>query len=115
MSLLSYAIAYAEYLQKIRQLASKVINPKSSASGDEYPETINTPAKRALYDNLDQNEDLADKVDAAIRLNKQADSWGHLIKERKIKNAVHQVIREYKVDTDIDSLINLVKAQQEYQ
>ena len=109
------AIAYAEYLQKIRQLASKVISPTGSAGGDVYPETINTPAKRALYDNLDQNEDLADKVDAAIRLHKQADWQGHLIKERKITNAVHQVIKEYEVDTDIEELINLVKAQQEYQ
>jgi type I restriction enzyme R subunit len=109
------AIAYAEYLQKIRQLASKVINPTGSAGGDAYPETINTPAKRALYDNLDQNEDLADKVDAAIRLHKQADWQGHLIKERKITNAVHQVIKEYEVDTDLEELISLVKAQQEYQ
>lgn len=97
------------------QLTCKVINPTGTASGDSYPETINTPTKRALYDNLDQNEDLTDKVDAAIRLSKQADWQGHLIKERRITNAVHQTVSEYQIDIDIEALINLVKAQQEYQ
>ncbi|WP_230657529.1 type I restriction endonuclease subunit R [Psychrobacter sp. I-STPA10] len=108
------AIEYAEYLQQIRNLATKVIHPTGTAQGNHYPETINTPAKRALYDNLDQNEELADKIDAAIRLNKQADWQGHLIKERKVKNAVHETVSQYQVDVDMDTLINLVKAQQEY-
>lgn len=108
------AIKYAEYLEKIQQLAAKVINPTGTAQGNNYPDSINTTAKRALYDNLGQNEELADKVDAAIRLNKQADWQGHLIKERRIKRAVHQVISEYQVDTDFEELIDLVKAQQEY-
>lgn len=108
------AIEYAEYLQKTQELAAKVINPTGTAQGSSYPDSINTAAKRALYDNLGQNEELADKVDAAIRLNKQADWQGHLIKERRIKRAVHQVISEYQVDTDFEELIDLVKAQQEY-
>jgi type I site-specific restriction-modification system R (restriction) subunit len=47
------AVDYQKYLEEIVQLTKKVKNP---AIGESYPKELNTPAKRALYDNLDKNE-----------------------------------------------------------
>ena len=106
------ALDYKEYLEKIRELSGKVLRP-NGASGD-YPESINTNAKRALYNNLDHNEELADKLDAAVRLNKQADWQGHLLKERKIANIVRETIAQYGVDINIEEVMSLIKAQPDY-
>ena len=43
------ALEYAEYLRRIAELAQKVEQPQA----DQYPAELNTPALRALYDNLD--------------------------------------------------------------
>ena len=59
------AVDYKEYLHKIRELSAKVLRPNSA--NNHYPDSINTNAKRALYDNLDQNEELADKLDAGCQ------------------------------------------------
>ena len=112
------ALDYKEYLEKIRELSSKVLRPNGANSN--YPESINTNAKRALYDNLDQDEELADKLDAAVRRNKQADWIGHLLKERKITNTVRETVAQYnkkadnKIEVDIEQTMSLIKAQAEY-
>src|SRR4030095_4000193 len=49
------ALDYQKYLQNIVELTKKVKNPTEGAS---YPKSLNTPAKRALYDNLGKNETL---------------------------------------------------------
>lgn len=67
-----------------------------------------------MYDNLDQNEELADKLDAAVRLNKQADWQGHLLKERKVANIVRETLSLYESDSSIEEVMSLVKAQPEY-
>ena len=106
------AVDYKEYLHKIRELSAKVLRPNSA--NNHYPDSINTNAKRALYDNLDQNEELADKLDAAVRLNKQADWQGHLLKERKVANIVRETLSLYESDSSIEEVMSLVKAQPEY-
>ncbi len=50
------AISYEKYLKKVVEIAKKVKNPETSM---KYPLTINTGGKRALYDNLNQDEKLA--------------------------------------------------------
>jgi type I restriction enzyme, R subunit len=47
---------YAQYLASIIELAKQVQNPTSMAA---YPKLLNTRARRALYDNLGKNEQLA--------------------------------------------------------
>ena len=59
------------FYKKIEELTKKVTNP---TKGEAYPRSLNTPAKRALYDNLDKNEALALAVDDAVRKNRQDDS-----------------------------------------
>jgi type I restriction enzyme, R subunit len=50
------AIEYQEYLEKIVDLTNKIKDPLKSKN---YPEKIDTSAKRALYDNLNNNEELS--------------------------------------------------------
>ena len=57
------AIEYEEYLKQIAELAKKV----DAGKGDDTPEKLDTPGKRALWNNLGQNEALALKIDATVR------------------------------------------------
>ena len=105
------AIEYQEYLEKIRQLSRQVIRPEQAVSA--YPPSLDTQAKRALYDNVGQDEELVTKIDTAIRYTKKADWVGDRFKEREIANAVREKTQGYKVD--IKQVIELAKAQKEYQ
>ena len=53
------ALEYEEYLAMIVELTRQIKRPNEI----KYPKTLDTRAKRALYDNLDQNEELAMVVD----------------------------------------------------
>ena len=106
------AIEYQEYLERIRELSKKVIQP-SAAGGASYPDSIDTLAKRALYDNFGNDEVLATKIDSAIRCTKKADWVGDRFKEREIANAVREETAGY--DIDISTVMALAKAQKEYQ
>lgn len=105
------AIEYQEYLEKIRELARKVRQPESNKAR-HYPDTMDTPAKRALYDNLGNDEVLATRIDTAIRYTKKADWIGDRFKEREIANAIREESKEYEID--IQQVMELVKAQKEY-
>src|SRR5271163_2381872 len=53
------AIEYEEYLKRIAELAKKV----NAGHSEETPEKLDSPGKRALYNNLNKNEDLALRID----------------------------------------------------
>jgi type I restriction enzyme R subunit len=103
------AIEYAEYLKEIVELTKKIKTP-SIYSG--YPDSISTMGKRALYDNLDKNEDLALQVDREVLLNKEHGWIGHLIKEKKVRNAIRKVLDDEPLTNEI---FEVVKLQKEYQ
>jgi type I restriction enzyme, R subunit len=103
------ALEYQEYLKQLEELAGKVKKP---AAATAYPASLDTPAKRALYDNLDQNEALAVKIDTAVRYTKK-DGWrGNRFKEREVENAIREELGEYEVKTP--EIFELVKNQREY-
>ena len=105
------AIEYQEYLEKIRELSRKVIRPEQTASN--YPPSMDSNPKRAFYDNFGNDEVLATKIDSAIRYTKKADWVGDRFKEREIANAVREETAGY--DVDIQGVMELAKAQKEYQ
>lgn len=105
------AIDYQEYLEQIKALARKVVKPGGGSS--PYPSSMDTPAKQALYDNLESNELLATKIDTAIRYTKKADWIGDRIKEREVALAVREETAGYKVD--LDAILAIAKNQKEYQ
>ncbi|MEM6611825.1 MAG: HsdR family type I site-specific deoxyribonuclease [Cyanobacteria bacterium P01_C01_bin.72] len=103
------AIEYEEYLQKIAQLCQQVTHPEGSG---DYPASLNTSAKRALYDNLDRNEVKAIALDHAIRTTKK-DNWkGSRLKEREVKYTIKKHLSE---DEEVDKTFEIVKEQSDYQ
>jgi type I restriction enzyme, R subunit len=102
------AVEYEQYLAKIVELTKLVKNP---VSGTSYPGTLNTSAKRALYDNLGNDEELAVALDEAIRSTKKDDWRGSRIKEREVR----YVIRKHlSAEDDVNRVFELVKNQGEY-
>ena len=102
------AADYEAYLKKVVELASKVQNPSSSTS---YPKGINTKAKRALFDNLGKDENLATALDEAIRYTKK-DAWrGNRFKEKEIE----KIIKTHIQDSDLRiTIFELVRNQDDY-
>jgi type I restriction enzyme R subunit len=103
---------YEEYLKKIVELAVKIKKPETSK---EYPSTINTQAKRALYDNLEKNETLSIALDSAVIYGKHDDWEGNLAKEKHLKNkVVKPVLEEYHKPEKLDPIFEVIKQQKDY-
>lgn len=107
------AIEYQAYLARVKSLATQVVRPEGGGT-ITYPSSMDTRAKRALYDNLDNNEALAIRIDTAVRYTKK-DGWiGHRFKEKEVVNAIREELGEYKVNVRLDDVVELVKNQDEY-
>ncbi|ANX04295.1 type I restriction endonuclease subunit R [Immundisolibacter cernigliae] len=123
------AVEYKAYLARIVELTKQVSQPQSQA----YPVPINSPARRALYDNLKgvqgleervrQHDQMADSaadaaeiaalaVDNAIRRVKKADWRGNRFKEREVRNAIKAELGGD--DALVDAMFQIVKAQRDY-
>ncbi len=101
------AIEYEEYLKRIAELAKRV---EAGHAGDA-PEEIDTPVRRALYNNLNRDRDLALKVDAAVRRNRP-DSWrGVQPREMVVKQAIYDVLQNAD---EVERIFLIVKQQREY-
>jgi type I restriction enzyme R subunit len=101
------AIAYEGYLKRIAELAKRV----EAGQAEETPKALNTPAKRALYNNLNQNEELALSIDATIRKTRP-DGWrGIQAREQVIKAALFDVLRDV---SEVERIFPIIKAQGEY-
>lgn len=99
---------YETYLQRVIELSKQVRQPHQSS---QYPPSLDTPAKRALYDNLDRDEDLALAIDQAIKNNKK-DGWrGNKIKERQIRRAIKEHLDDKET---LNRIFELVKNQNDY-
>ena len=107
------AIEYQEYLARVKTLAAQVIQP-GNAPTFVYPTVLNTRAKRALYDNLGHDKELAIRVDTAVRTTKKEGWIGNRFKEREVANAIREGLSEYTVDVGLEDLMELVKSQDEY-
>jgi len=102
------AIAYEQYLKKIIDLAKQAKEPQNTSA---YPSSLHTPAKRALYDNLDSQEELAIALDIAIVWGKKADWRWHFIKEKEVLNIIKQFVSDPE---KLKEIFELVKNQKEY-
>jgi len=102
------ALHYEAYLARIVELSKGVLQPGGTVT---YPVALDTPAKRALYDNLNQDADLALALDSAIRRTKK-DGWrGVKIKEREVRYVVNDHIHDLEAQARI---FDLIKNQSEY-
>lgn len=101
-------LAYQEYLKQITELAKNVSQTGTSSS---YPSSIKTPAQKALYDNLDQDENLSLVMDEAIQYTKNAGWRDGGIREKKVRLAVLAMLKDEK---KTDEMMKIIKAQSEY-
>lgn len=102
-------VEYREYLKQIIELSKKVKDPMDESVGVE----INTPAKRAIYDNLGQDVQKALLVHDAVINSRQADWRGNKLKERAIKIEIRKVLPDI-TEEDMKNLIEIIKNQHEY-
>ncbi|MCB1826759.1 MAG: restriction endonuclease subunit R, partial [Candidatus Competibacteraceae bacterium] len=101
------AIEYEDYLKRIAELAKRV----EAGKGDETPEQLDTPGKRALWNNLGQNEALALQIDATVR-QVRPDGWrGVQAREQVVKAALHGVLQDL---AEVERIFLIIKAQTEY-
>jgi type I restriction enzyme R subunit len=82
------AIEYEEYLKQIAELAKKV----EAGKAEDTPEKLNTPGRRALYNNLAKNEELALRIDDAVKKVRPDDWRGVQAREQIIKGALYGVL-----------------------
>ena len=125
------AIEYEEYLKQIADLAKTVQEGKA----DDTPEQLDTPGKRAIYNNLRMGEgqdaqaheavkpaglytvpgdpalDLALKIDDAVK-RVRPDGWrGVQAREQVIKRALFDTLMD---ESEVERIFLIIKAQGEY-
>ncbi len=102
------AINYEAYLKKIAALAKKVNNP----ARDNLPDSIKkSDARRALYNNLNHDEELAVVMDEAVRYVKKADWRGNDAKEKEIKKTLYDILKDVN---EVERIFLIIKEQHEY-
>jgi len=101
------ALEYEDYLKRIGDLITNMVQGK----GDTAPPALDTPGKRALYNNLSDSEDLALQIDAAVKANRP-DGWrGVEPKERVIKAAIYAILGD---EDEVERIFPIINAQPEY-
>jgi type I restriction enzyme, R subunit len=101
------AIDYEEYLKRIAELAKRV----EAGQADDTPQEVNTPGRRALYNNLDKNQEIALRIDEAVR-NVRPDGWrGVQAREQIVKKALFDVLHDA---AEVERIFLVVKQQKEY-
>ena len=125
------AIEYEEYLKRIAELAKRV----EARQGDETPEQLNTPGRRALYNNLKKPNSIngaglaadssspvwngrqGDELDLAIKIDEtvkavRPDGWrGIQAREQIIKAALYGLLQDVE---EVERIFLIIKAQSEY-
>jgi type I restriction enzyme R subunit len=122
------AIEYEEYLQQIAELTKRV----EAGQSEDTPENLDTPGKRALYNNLmtssaassvgepavsygagseDEALNLALRIDETVK-RARPDGWrGVQAREQVIKAALYGVLQD---ESEVERIFLIVKAQTEY-
>ncbi|MEO8384692.1 MAG: restriction endonuclease subunit R, partial [Betaproteobacteria bacterium] len=124
------AIEYEEYLKRIGALAKNV----EAGQAEDTPEQLNTPGRRALYNNLRKGLqagtqvgaepyapygaattkdplELAILIDFAVK-DVRSDGWrGHQAREQIIKAALMKILHDVAT---VERLFLIIKQQQEY-
>lgn len=101
------ALQYEEYLKQIADLVQRL----DAGTSEDTPEKLDTPGKRALYNNLENDEELALRLDEAVKKH-SPDSWrGSEPKERVIKKALYKALGD---KDEVERIFLIIKAQKEY-
>jgi type I restriction enzyme R subunit len=103
----SKAIEYEAYLKRVAELAARV----QAGQAEDTPKTLDTPGRRALYNNLGRSEALAIKVDEVVK-KVRPDGWrGVQAREQVIKAALYGVLQNVE---EVERVFLIIKQQMEY-
>jgi type I restriction enzyme R subunit len=118
------AIEYEEYLKQIAELAKKV----EAGQSEDSPEPVNTPGRRALYNNLRSgtaetsaaygNADkdavlaLTLRIDETIKQVRPDDWRGHQARENEIKRALLPILNNDL--TEVERIFFIITQHKEY-
>jgi type I restriction enzyme R subunit len=101
------AIEYEEYLRQIAELSKKV----QTGQSEETPVKLDSPGKRALWNNLGKNEAIALEIDSQIK-SVRPDSWrGIQAREQMIKAALYEILEDV---LEVERIFLIIRAQSEY-
>jgi type I restriction enzyme R subunit len=105
-------LEYEKYLKEIIAASRKVMKPETTS---EYPISLNTGAKRALYDNLGNNEVLANDLNEKIMKTKK-DGWRDNIQKTKaVKYSIEETLKRHRIEHPTpEYVLNIVRKQQDY-
>jgi len=111
------AIDYEAYLKRIAELAKRV----ASGHGEETPDQLNTPGRRALYNNLKRDRGEQGEQESRVQLAMMIDEtvkqvrpngWrGVKPKENVIKKALFDVLQD---EDEVERLFLVIERQREY-
>ena len=102
------AIDYEAYLKQIAALAKRVEQPTYPG----VPVTLDTPGKRALYNNLGKNEELALTIDATVLKIRQNQWRDNAAKENDIKRALLPILGGD--ESEVERIFQIIKQHREY-
>lgn len=100
---------YAEMLEKYIKLAKDVDYPEEN---DNYPENIRkSKALMAIYDNTNEDEDLAIKIHNAVKKQALSGFRDNLVVIRRIKKALYEILGD---DSMVEKVYKIIEKQEEY-
>lgn len=102
------ALDYKDYLADLVDLMKQA---KAGPAKSSYPAEIASSAQRAFYDNLDQDADLAIRLDQVIRGVKKDDWRGNTMKEKQVRLAIAKVVEDPE---QVEKVFELAMAQRDY-
>tara|TARA_Y100000294_G_scaffold152572_1_gene150940 strand:- start:104 stop:3160 length:3057 start_codon:yes stop_codon:yes gene_type:complete len=98
---------YEQYLDSLNELIRKVLKGKS----DNTPDEINTKGLVILYNNLNQNKELALSIDKTIKQN-SPDSWkGDFAKEQEVKKNLFDFLKN---ENEVDRVFKIIRNHNDY-
>jgi len=104
----AHRISYEEFLKRVAEMAKNVTAGKT----DDTPERLNTPGKRALFNNLNRDEELALKIDETVKRVRPNAFRGNRAKENVIKAALMALLGNDPAE--VERIFLILKAQTEY-
>jgi type I restriction enzyme R subunit len=101
-------IGYQEFLKRMAELAKQV----QTSQSDDTPAGLDTPGKRALFNNLGRDENLALAIDAAVKRVRPAAFRANQAKENVIKAALLPLLGGDPAE--VERIFLIICAQTEY-
>jgi len=101
------AVEYEEYLKQIAELVAKV----NAGQTDSTPDRIKTNGQRALYNNLNKNEELAMQIHAKV-VEIKPDAWrGNTPRENMIKAGLYEILND---EAEVERIFAIIERQTEF-